>query len=481
MDATLERRHTARSDATRPGDGLVSLPVVAGCLRIGDAIVAAGAALSVAADQGPATGLAKDAVIGTLLAIGCFEAAGVYRPGPLGRPTSQLARLGLSWILALLAAQGLATALPGAGRIPASALILWLVVGAAGFAVTRLGLGLALARWRRAGRLRRNLVIVGAGELGQRLVEQLEQRGQDTRLIGVFDDRRDRVPHYLGGYPVLGTIDDLVTFASRHRVDLVVVALPWSAEGRLLACMRKLRNLPVDVRLCPDLVGFHLRGRGVAELAGVPLLAVYDRPLEGWGALIKAIEDKVIAATILLLAGPLMLAVAVAIRLESPGPALYRQKRHGLNNEIIEVLKFRTMYVERCAVGTEADLRQASPGDPRVTRLGRVLRCLSIDELPQLLNVLKGEMSIVGPRPHAVAHNQHYEPLIEGYLARHRVKPGITGWAQINGSRGATLTVETMQRRVELDLHYIRNWSLLLDLRIIAATLLGGFTGRGAY
>jgi Undecaprenyl-phosphate glucose phosphotransferase len=324
-------------------------------------------------------------------------------------------------------------------------------------------------------------VIVGAGELGLRLVEQLESRVPEVRLIGIFDDRRDRVPHYLGAYPVLGTIDDLVAFAGRHRVDLVVVALPWSAESRLLACMRKLRNLPVDVRLCPDLIGFHLHGRGVAELAGVPLLAVYDRPLEGWGRVLKAFEDKVIAAAILLLTGPLMLAVAAAIRLESPGPALYRQKRNGFNNEIIEVLKFRTMYAERCADGTEAGLRQASRGDPRVTRLGRMLRRLSLDELPQLLNVLRGEMSIVGPRPHAVAHNRHYEPLIEGYLARHRVKPGITGWAQINGFRGATETVETMRRRVELDLHYIRNWSLLLDLRIIAATLLGGFTGSGAY
>ncbi len=139
------------------------------------------------------------------------------------------------------------------------------------------------------------------------------------------------------------------------------------------------------------------------------------------------------------------------------------------------------MYVERCADGTEQELPQAAPHDPRVTRLGRLLRRLSIDELPQLLNVLKGEMSIVGPRPHAITHNRHYEPLIDGYLARHRVKPGITGWAQINGLRGATETVETMRRRVELDLHYIRNWSLLLDLRIIAATLMGGFTGRGAY
>ena len=301
------------------------------------------------------------------------------------------------------------------------------------------------------------------------------------RLIGIFDDRRDRVPHYLGGYPVLGTIDDLVTFASRHRVDLVVVALPWSAEGRLLDCMRKLRNLPVDVRLCPDLIGFHLRGRGVAELAGVPLLAVYERPLEGWGGVLKGIEDRLIAGLALLLLAPLMLAVALVVRLELPGPALYRQKRNGFRNEIIEVLKFRTMYVERCADGTERELPQAEPNDPRVTRLGRLLRRLSIDELPQLLNVLKGEMSIVGPRPHATAHNRHYEPLIDAYLARHRVKPGITGWAQVNGLRGATENVETMRRRVELDLHYIRNWSLLLDLRIIRATLLGGFTGGGAY
>jgi Undecaprenyl-phosphate glucose phosphotransferase len=289
------------------------------------------------------------------------------------------------------------------------------------------------------------------------------------------------VPDYVAGYPVLGTIDDLLRFARHNPVDQVVLALPWSAERRLLGCVRKLRSLAVDVRLCPDHIGFHLPHRGVVHVAGVPLLGVLERPLSGWASVVKAVEDRALAALLLVLVAPLMLLLALAVRLTSPGPALFRQKRLGFNNEVIEVYKFRSMRLDQCDAGTGPRLAQATRHDPRITPLGRLLRRTSLDELPQLLNVLRGDMSIVGPRPHAVAHNQQYARLIDEYLARHRVKPGITGWAQVNGLRGETDTLAKMEQRVQHDLFYIENWSLGLDLKIILMTLLVAFTDPNAY
>ncbi|MGD9511982.1 MAG: exopolysaccharide biosynthesis polyprenyl glycosylphosphotransferase, partial [Geminicoccaceae bacterium] len=253
--------------------------------------------------------------------------------------------------------------------------------------------------------------------------------------------------------------------------------LPHHAAARRLDCFEKLRHLPVDVRLSPDLPDLGLDGHGVTELAGIPLLRVFDRPLAGWSRLAKWIEDRLLAMAVLLLSAPVILGVAAAIRLTSPGPVLYRQRRYGFDNQAIEVLKFRTMYA-----GAEDERAPTTRrGDPRVTPIGRFLRRTSLDELPQFLNVLRGQMSIVGPRPHAVAHNERFATLIDGYLARHRVKPGITGWAQIHGLRGEAETLARMHERVRYDLHYIENWSILLDLRIIFRTLLVGFSHPNAY
>ena len=256
------------------------------------------------------------------------------------------------------------------------------------------------------------------------------------------------------------------------------MALPSYAEERLLACIKKLRSLPVDVRLCPDRIGFHLPHRQVSHLGGLPLLNVFERPLAGWSYILKAMEDRVLAAGILVLIAPLFALIALAIRIDSRGPVLFRQKRYGFNNEVIEVFKFRTMYVDQCE---NTEIRQATRDDPRVTRVGRFLRRTSLDELPQFINVLDGRMSIVGPRPHPISLNDQYARLIDEYLARHRVKPGITGWAQVNGLRGETETVEKMEQRVRYDLYYIENWSLLFDLRIILRTLFVGFNNPNAY
>ncbi len=468
----------------RAGDWL-SPEVLTGLLRLADGamLFACGIATAVWVGADPRSHplLPWALAVGLLLALSFCQLTGTYGERVRLAMGAQAVRA----IAAFAAATGVLGALllgtPGLPPLPSGWLALWAGAGASGLGLLRLGLASRIARWQREGRLGRNTVVVGAGELGRRFVERVRRGDRSVRLIGLFDDRRDRVPAFVGGYPVLGTIDDLVSFARRHRVDEVVVALPWSAEGRLLQCLEKLRALPVDVRLCTDLIGFHLPHRGTSHVAGVPLLHVFDRPMSGSARLVKAVEDRLLAGLALVVLAPLLSVIALAVRATSPGPALYRQKRWGFNGEVIDVLKFRTMRIDRCDDGTDPALGHTRKNDPRVTPLGAFLRRTSLDELPQLFNVLRGEMSLVGPRPHAVAHNERYAAQIDGYLARHRVKPGITGWAQIHGCRGEIRSLADMQRRVELDLEYIQNWSLTLDLRILWRTLLLGLRDPNAY
>jgi Undecaprenyl-phosphate glucose phosphotransferase len=355
---------------------------------------------------------------------------------------------------------------------------IWAVGTALSLALNRGALGLLLSKWRRAGRLQRMVVIVGAGPIGQRLIQKLTTASEpQVRIVGVYDDRIARLPRFCLGHPIRGTIDDLLRAARATHIDCVFVALPLAADWRLAEIMNKLSLIPVDVRLCADNFGFRIGECDVTHVNGLTTLDVCNRPLRGWQHVTKLIEDKVLAAIILALVSPLMAAVAVLIRLDSPGPILFRQKRYGLNNELIEVLKFRTLYDDACDPNAE---RLCSGDDPRVTRVGSFLRRTMIDELPQFVNVLRGEMSIVGPRPHAVAAKAGgllYREVVKYYDARHRMKPGITGWAQINGWRGETRTVEEIDQRVVHDLYYIQNWSVRLDLKIILRTALGAFMG----
>ncbi len=419
-------------------------------------------------------------VLAMLLTFNIFSLAGLYSFSQLTNLFTQSGRLLLAWaaVMLTLLALGFMTQVP---LIDTSRLWvgLWFVYGFFGLFTARLLLKHQIQRWQRGGRLTRNIVLLGAGEHGQRLIEHLNRHGsQAERIIGLFDDRRSRVPDEVGGYPVLGDVQELINFARKNPIDQIIVALPWDAEGRLLTMMKKLRSLPVDVRLCPDMIGFHLPHRQVTHLAGVPMLNVFEKPLAGWNYIVKITEDRVLAGIILAVIAPLFGLISLLIKLDSRGPVLFRQKRYGFNNEVIEVFKFRTMYVDQCG---EQNIIQATRDDPRVTRFGRFLRRTSLDELPQFINVLKGTMSIVGPRPHAIAHNEQYSRLIDEYLARHRVKPGITGWAQINGLRGETETLDKMEQRVRYDLYYIENWSLLFDLRIIMRTLFVGFSHPNAY
>ena len=482
MQLTIEHGKSRDHSESRRSDWL-SPQVVSGLARLGDALViVASGMLSqyLQFDGGEPTAFTYYSIaLSVVLAINAFQLARIYEFKHLTSLYEQSKRLIMVWplVVAMMLALGfMAQVLDEVSR---SWVALWLVIGFFFIVFMRVAMRLQLMAWYRNGRLRRNVAVIGAGEHGRRFVEHLQKTDPGVNLIGLFDDRKDRVPDYVAGYPVLGTLDDLMTFSREHRVDQVVVALPWSAEGRLLGWMRKLNNLPVDIRLCPDIAGLDLPDLAVSQLGGVPVINVSEKPLSGWNWIIKAVEDRVLAAIILTLISPVMLAVAIAVKATSKGPILFKQKRYGFNNEIIEVFKFRSMRVETCEDGEI--VRQARKDDDRITPVGRFIRRTSLDELPQFFNVLLGDMSIVGPRPHAVAHNEQYARLIDEYLARHKVKPGITGWAQVNGLRGETDTLDKMERRVQYDLFYIERWSLAFDLKIILLTALVGFVHPNAY
>jgi Undecaprenyl-phosphate glucose phosphotransferase len=325
--------------------------------------------------------------------------------------------------------------------------------------------------WIRAGYLARNIIILGAGNEGERLLAKLQHSPDPAVTIcGLFDDRKSRLPSVLG-LNVLGDTDDLINFVRRNPVDEVIVALPLNAQRQLTEIFSKLRGLPIDLRLSIEPVAYKYDIRGVSYVSGVPVFEIADRPLKNWHALAKWMEDKILSVLLLLWLGPLMVFIAMLIKIDSPGPVFFIQERFGFNNNVIRVLKFRTMHVHCCdASGGQRTVRN----DPRVSRVGHVLRRLSLDELPQLLNVLRGDMSLVGPRPHAVAmqaDGRLYGDAVDEYFHRHRVKPGITGWAQVNGFRGEVDTLEKARARVDHDLYYIDHWTLWFDLKILLMTV----------
>ncbi len=417
--------------------------------------------------------------IGALLQVNVFHIAGLYKFESLRDLGYQIRRLAVAWSIIFFLLITAAFLLKTSALFSRGWTVIWFTSGFLGLLMVRVALYAQIGRWRQLGRLTRNVVIVGGGEHGRRLLRHLKQLPKtDIEILGVYDDRADRVPDMIEGYPKLGTTDDLLEFARRNRVDEVLVALPWTAEERLLEILKRLRTLPVDVRLGPDLIGFRLPQCSFDRFGRIPMLTVFSKPLSDWKLLTKEIEDRVLATLILLFILPLMLVIAVFIKLDSPGPVFFRQKRYGFNNQVIDVYKFRSMHAD---TAKDATVPQAKRKDPRVTHVGRFLRRSSLDELPQFINVLRGEMSIVGPRPHAVPHNDYFANIIEEYAARHRVKPGITGWAQINGWRGGTDTVKKIQKRVEYDLYYIENWSIGLDLKIILMTAVVMLRGSNAY
>jgi putative colanic acid biosysnthesis UDP-glucose lipid carrier transferase len=402
-------------------------------------------------------------------------------PGGLTREPQRsgdlLLEIGTGWIaiVGLLALLGWATQTLDA--FDERVILAWaLATPAALFAAHRL-LPRVMPRLIATQGLEKIALIAGANDLGRRLAERLRDPMLGTRVAGYFDDRGAQRLQDLPAAQNLGELARLAEYARAQRVDVIYIALPMASQPRILRLLEDLRDTTASIYFVPDIFVADLIQARVDSIGGIPVVAVCETPFYGFNGLVKRVSDLVLAALILVALSPLMVAIAIGVKLSSPGPILFRQRRYGLDGRKIVVYKFRSM-----TVAEDGDVvRQATRNDSRVTRFGGFLRRTSLDELPQFINVLQGRMSVVGPRPHAVAHNELYRKLIRGYMIRHKVRPGITGLAQVTGWRGETETVEKMKGRIEMDLAYLRSWSLALDLQIILKTLAVVLRRQNAY
>ncbi|MCG2840230.1 undecaprenyl-phosphate glucose phosphotransferase [Sandaracinobacter sp. RS1-74] len=359
----------------------------------------------------------------------------------------------------------------------------WFITSAVMLAGTRAAMTMWIRRLKGQGVFNSRVAIYGASAQGQKLAQYVRGNSKLTiSLVGFFDDRRDgRVPVIVDDLPVFGTSDDLVAMIRDGLIDQVIVALPWSAEERIRQVVQKLVLTPVRIRLAPDLANFAFAHRPLVLLGDMPVITLFERPISGTDAIVKRAEDLLLTSLIMLFIWPVMLLTALAVKLDSPGPIFFRQPREGFNNQRFDVLKFRSMTHDLCQTD---GVKQATRGDKRVTRVGRIIRATSMDELPQLFNVLKGDMSLVGPRPHAPstrANGRLFHEVVQTYAARHKVKPGITGWAQVCGWRGETDTEEKLVKRLEHDLYYIENWSVSFDIYILFRTVFAVIFPKNAF
>jgi len=405
------------------------------------------------------------------------EVAGLYRAKAAQHFHATLGRTCWAWFLVLSGLLFIAFATKSSAVFSRRVFLTWMVVTPMLLLLYRLCMAILVARFGHSNGKR--LAIGGAGEVGQRLAVQIAKiRSINGNLVGFYDDNKACGASANGGLglAVMGTLDDMVRKAHAGEIDMIFLALPMSATERIKTVVDELMDSTCRVVIVPDFFMFDLLVSNWSMFGAMPMVSVND-PSQGILAPVKWIEDKLLASFILIfIAVPLML-IAVLVKLTSRGPILFRQHRYGLDGRRIVIWKFRTMRV--CEDGP--DVKQVQRNDTRVTAIGRFLRRTSLDELPQFINVLQGRMSIVGPRPHAVAHNEEYRKKIRGYMLRHKVRPGITGWAQINGWRGETDTVYKMQRRVDFDLEYIKRWSLWFDIKIIVLTIVRGFGGHEVY
>jgi len=325
---------------------------------------------------------------------------------------------------------------------------------------------------------RRTAIVVGAGALGVKVSKAFQARGDiGLSFLGYFDDRTDdRVDSAASGQR-LGVLRDAAPFIREQGVHEVYITLPLGSQPRIVELLEQVQGTTASIFYVPDVFGISIIQGRLKDMNGVPVVGICETPFTGTNELIKRMSDLVLASLILVLIAPVLLVLAIGVKLSSPGPVIFKQRRNGLDGGEIIVWKFRSMSTQ-----DNGDVvKQATKDDPRITRFGAFIRRTSLDELPQFINVLQGRMSIVGPRPHAVAHNEQYRQIIKAYMVRHKVKPGITGWAQVNGHRGETDTLDKMSARVEYDLEYLRNWSLGLDLQIIVRTIKLVFIDRNAY
>jgi len=411
------------------------------------------------------------AIVAVLLVI-VLQTADTYSIPALRARVRLLPRVLGVWTSVFLGVTAVGVLSGNVGWLQAHGYIIWFVAGAVFLLAARCLIAYGIRNWSRNGVMERRAVIVGGGQPAKDLIRVLEQQvDNDIRICGIFDDRGEkRSPIMVAGYPKLGTIAELVEFVRITRIDMLIISLPLSAEARILQLLKKLWVLPVDIRLAAHANRLRFRPRAYSRIGSVPMLDIFNKPIRDWDSVAKRCFDIVFTLLALALLWPIMLATAIAIKLTSKGPVFFRQKRHGFNNEIINIFKFRSMYADK---GDPTGRAAVTKGDPRVTAVGRFIRKSSIDELPQLFNVLTGDLSLVGPRPHAIlaqAKDRPFGEVVEGYFARHRVKPGVTGWAQINGWRGEVDHDDKIKFRTAYDLYYIENWSLWFDLKILFLT-----------
>ena len=477
----------ARQVAAQLGHETITPVMVSGTLRILEfaVLLASGVVLYwfLVAPNQMATDYWLVIAAGSLAAVTFMEFSDCYQIAALMRPFATFSRILLVWAatFALMALTGFM--LKVSADFSRLMFGMWFLAGFVAIFALRLVMARLIRRWARNGRMERRAVIVGGGKAAEDLIRAVEQQPyNDIRICGIFDDRDDkRSPPLVAGYPKLGTVSELIEFARIARIDMLIVSLPITAEQRVLQLLKKLWVLPVDIRLSAHSSSLQFRPRAYSYIGSVPLLDIFDKPINDWDSVAKRAFDIVFSLIGIVLFSPIMVATAIAIKLDSKGPILFKQKRHGFNNEEIEVYKFRSMYADQSDPTAK---KTVTRDDPRVTRVGRFIRKTSIDELPQFFNALFGSLSLVGPRPHAVAaqsHNLLYAEVVDGYFARHKVKPGVTGWAQINGWRGEMDTNEKIRMRTEYDLYYIENWSLLFDLRILLLTPIRLLNTENAY
>ncbi|WP_149736694.1 undecaprenyl-phosphate glucose phosphotransferase [Rhizobium sp. RU20A] len=488
QDAPVELNSRARLIARQFHIETYSPTMLIGLLRLSEALAVTGFGLGTmiwltGLDLNALTGAGLLAGLVGLLTILFVQIADGYQITALRSAARTLPRIMLAFAAAFcLVLMGMVM-IGAPTDVPQSWFISFALSGAGLFLIERTFIAFAIRRWSRNGTMERRAVIVGGGEPAKQLIRNMEaQADNDIRICGIFDDRdARRSPDIIAGYPKLGTVAELVEFARLARVDMLIISLPLTAEQRILELLRKVWVLPVDIRLAAHANNLKFRPRSYSHVGKVPMLALFDKPIADWDAVAKRIFDIFFSLVALALLWPVFLGAALAVKLTSPGPIIFKQVRHGFNNEEIRVFKFRSMYTNM----SDPTARQAvTKGDPRVTPVGRFIRKTSIDELPQIFNVLRGDLSLVGPRPHAVlaqTADRVYADVVEGYFARHRVKPGVTGWAQINGWRGEIDSDDKIKYRTAFDLYYIENWSLWFDLKILFLTPIRLMNTENAY
>lgn len=488
-----ERRRRLSPAALKVASEKVLAPysaiVIEGIARLVDLclVATAGLAVSVIGVAGLTAPGWNVVVASTALAVAAvmaFQVAGLYDVQGMRARVHTLLRTTLAWTVVLVICAVAVIVFAPSDDMTRRWLGVVFPVGLAGLLVARAVASTLVRRWTEQGRLNRRTVVVGADLNGEKLIKLLHAEGDSgLNILGVFDDRNDdRALEACYGVPKLGKVADIVEFARRTRIDLVLFALPISAENRILDMLKQLCVLPVDIRLSAHANSLRFRPRAYTYVGNVPTINVSEQPIRDWDLVTKWLFDRIVGGLILVAISPLLALIALAIKLDSPGPVLFKQKRFGFNNDRVDVFKFRSLYHDQA---DPLAAKVVTKGDKRVTRVGRFIRRSSLDELPQLFNVVfAGNLSLVGPRPHAVQQklqDRKLDEAVDGYFARHRVKPGMTGWAQVNGWRGELDTTEKVEKRVEYDLAYIENWSLLFDLYILAKTPISLIKTDSAY